>query len=66
MANPSVPSFDFSYWKGYCNAVEEFNKLEKNKLWEGVKSEALIPVKTALTGKALKEQNRIRKFGYGV
>jgi len=38
---PVIPSFDFSYWKGYCNAMEQINGIGSNDLWIPVKVIAL-------------------------
>jgi hypothetical protein len=34
---PTIPTFDFSYWKGYCNCWEDFHSYGKNDLWQPVK-----------------------------
>jgi hypothetical protein len=36
-AFPAMPSFDFSYWKGYCNAIESINNLPANSVYVPVK-----------------------------
>ncbi len=38
---PVLPSFDFSYWKGYCNALEIVHGIGANDIYIPVKVIAL-------------------------
>jgi hypothetical protein len=38
---PVSPSFDFHYWKGHCNALEEVKGFNRDDVWVLVKPLAL-------------------------
>jgi len=58
---PNLPTFDHSYWKGYCRRTEEVEGYGRNDLWTPVKLMAIKYCDELRSGKAIAGIAKIKK-----